>query len=104
MLEEIAEQRDALIALCHRYHVARLDIFGSAAHGTQFNPANSDVDLLVSFAPTVRNDLVTFEAFREALESLLKRQVDLVEREAVERSRNFIRRRAILSGTEPIYG
>ena len=41
---------------------------------------------------------------KEALENLLGRSVDLVEREAVEASRNFIRRRAILREAETVYG
>jgi predicted nucleotidyltransferase len=31
MHAEIADKRDALIALCKRYDVARLEVFGSAA-------------------------------------------------------------------------
>jgi len=42
--------------------------------------------------------------FKEALEALLGRPVDLVEREAVEASRNYIRRRRILTEAETVYG
>jgi uncharacterized protein len=38
------------------------------------------------------------------LERLLGRRVDLVEREAIEASRNFIRRRAILKEAKTVYG
>ena len=41
---------------------------------------------------------------KEALEKFLGRPVDLVEREAIEASRNFIRRRAILKKAETVYG
>jgi predicted nucleotidyltransferase len=41
---------------------------------------------------------------KDALERLLGRSVDLVERETVEASRNFIRRRAILKEAETVYG
>jgi predicted nucleotidyltransferase len=34
--------------LCRLYHVRRLDIFGSAVRA-DFDPARSDVDLLVTF-------------------------------------------------------
>jgi hypothetical protein len=40
---------------------------------------------------------------RRASEALLGRPVDLVEREALEASRNYIRRRSILAEDEPIY-
>jgi hypothetical protein len=45
-------------------------------------------------------DLVQME---EELQEILGREVDLVEREAVERSENYIRRRHILSSVEPVY-
>jgi uncharacterized protein len=104
MQVDIAEKRDALAAICRRYGVVRLEVFGSAAHGTGFDPTRSDADFLVTFEPTVRNDLATFTDLKDALERLLGRPVDLVEREAVEASRNFIRRRAILKQTETVYG
>jgi predicted nucleotidyltransferase len=104
MQVDIVEKRDALAAICRRYGVARLEVFGSAARGTGFDPKRSDADFLVTFEPGVRNDLATFTDLKDALESLLGRPVDLVERETVEASRNFIRRRAILKQAEIVYG
>ena len=103
MQADIYEKRDALAALCRRYGVARLEVFGSAARGTGFDPDRSDADFLV-IAPAARNDLAAFADLKEALERLLGRPVDLVEREAVEASRNFIRRRAILKQATTVYG
>jgi uncharacterized protein len=99
----IVEKRQALAALCRRFEVKRLEVFGSAARGTDFDPGRSDADFLVSFS-LVASDLSQFIDFKEALEALLGRRVDLVDREAVERSRNYIRRRSILAEAEPIYG
>src|ERR1700747_3186388 len=104
MLADIAEKRDALAALCRRYGVTRLEVFGSAARGGGFDPDRRDADFLVIFRPVARNDLSALADLKEALENLLGRSVDLVEREAVEASRNFIRRRAILSEAETVYG
>lgn len=104
MLADIVEKRDALAALCRRYGVTRLEVFGSAARGVGFDPNRSDADFLVTFSPVARNDLAAFADLKEALENLLGRPVDLVEREAVEASRNFIRRRVILSEAETVYG
>jgi predicted nucleotidyltransferase len=39
----------------------------------------------------------------EELKTIFGREVDLVERSAVERSRNYLRRKAILNNLEPIY-
>jgi predicted nucleotidyltransferase len=104
MHADIDEKRDALAALCRRYGVARLELFGSAARGAGFDPNRSDADFLVTFTPAARNDLALFADLKDALERLLGRRVDLVEREAVEASRNFIRRRAILEQAETVYG
>lgn len=95
--------RADLAALCRRLGVSRLEVFGSAARGDDFDPARSDIDFLVSFVPAARNDLAAFNDLRQALEALFARPVDLVEREAVEASRNFIRRRRILSEARPVY-
>ena len=79
-------------------------MFGSAARGTDFDRDRSDADFLVTFTPSARNDLAVFADLKEALERLLGRPVDLVEREAIEASRNFIRCRAILAEAETVYG
>ncbi len=96
MQADIEKKRDALAALCRQYGVARLEVFGSAARDVGFDPNRSDADFLVTFKDIARNDLTAFTDLKDALERLLGRPVDLVEREAIEMSRNFIRRRAIL--------
>ena len=83
----------------------RLAVFGSAERGTDFDPARSDVDLLYEFEPMSPDAYVdSYFDLKEALERLFDRPVDLVSREAVETSRNYIRRRSILKQAEPIYG
>jgi predicted nucleotidyltransferase len=65
----------------------------------------SDADFLVEFEPV--SGLVALEHYLglvEDLERLLHRPIDLVERDAIETSRNHIRRRRILAGAEPVYG
>jgi len=74
---------DELIQLCRRFRVRRLDVFGSAA-GPGFDPASSDVDLLVQFdemPPAVYAD--SYFGLWEALEALLGRSVDLVTADSV---------------------
>jgi len=68
----------ALPALCRRFHVRRLDLFGSAASG-QFDPAGSDLDFLVEFdelSPATYAE--NYFGLLDALESLYGRAVDLV--------------------------
>jgi predicted nucleotidyltransferase len=102
MIPEITAHREELRQLCRRFGVLRLDVFGSAARGEDFEPATSDVDFLVEFAAP-EDGLARFLDFKQALEALLGRRVDLVDRKAIETSHNYIRRGHILSGAEPVY-
>lgn len=98
----LADRRDAVADLCRRFRVRRLDAFGSAVRPGDFDVSRSDVDFLVELGAEA-DDLGSFLDFKEALEALLGRPVDLVERQAVEASRNPIRRRRILAEAEPLY-
>lgn len=54
-MHTLVDQRRAHIALvCGQYGVRRLEVFGSAARGTDFDPATRDVDFLVAFEPDSR--------------------------------------------------
>lgn len=100
----LIEQRRAAIAdLCGRYGVRRLDVFGSGARGEDFDAARSDIDLMVEFEDGA-GGMSDFIDFKEALEALLGRPVDLVDRGAVEASRNYIRRRRILKEAQLVHG
>lgn len=67
-----------LAALCRRFHVRKLDLFGSAATG-RFDLAHSDIDLLVEFAPMRPGAYAAaYFGLREALEAEFGRRVDLV--------------------------
>ena len=101
----IDQHRAEIAELCRRYAVRRLEVFGSAARGTDFDPSRSDADFLVDFEPgSDLSPLRQFFGLAEDLESLLGRRVDLAERKAVEESRNYIRREAILAEAEAVYG
>jgi predicted nucleotidyltransferase len=96
----IEEKRREIAALCRRHGVARLEVFGSAARGHDFDPSRSDADFLVEFEPSERS-LLSFFDFKEALEHLLARPVDLVEPSLV---RNPYLRAAINRSRELLYG
>ena len=105
MNAELAGKRNEIAALCRMYRVSRLELFGSAARALDFNPERSDIDFLVTFSPDAPPPaLAQVHEFALALERVLGRPVDLVERAAVEASRNHIRRRRILAEAEPFYG
>jgi len=78
-MESIIEKnRRAIEELCHRYHVARLDVFGSLVLG-DFNEF-SDIDFLVEFDSEVgKRRFDNFFELLRAMEQLFHRRVDLVE-------------------------
>ena len=92
---------EELRAFCQRWKIAKLDLFGSALR-PDFGP-DSDIDLLVKYAPDARWTLFDEASMQEELEHLLGRPVDLISRRAVERSSNWIRRQAILENIKRIY-
>ena len=79
----IAQHRSGISAICQRYRISRLDVFGSAARADDFNPASSDADFLVEFAPNAHTGLAEFFGAKTELEQLLGRGVDLVEPAAI---------------------
>lgn len=75
----LEQKRVSLAKLCKKYHVAALDVFGSAAAG-DFNERSSDIDFLVEFDSTVKtNRFDTFFSLLEELRELFGRPIDLVE-------------------------
>lgn len=78
MVSVIEDKLKELEGLCRRFHVSRLEVFGSAAADDMRDA--SDLDFLVEFDPAVNDRRFdTFFALKEALEKLFGRPVDLVE-------------------------
>ena len=96
----IAQHRSGISAICQRYRINRLDVFGSAARGDDFKPASSDADFLVEFAPEGHTGLTEYFGAKAALEQLLGRGVDLVEAGAM---RNPYVLASISRNLEPLY-
>jgi uncharacterized protein len=96
----IEKHRAKLAALCRGFQVRKLDLFGSAARD-DFDAARSDFDFLVEFEPDAPGPaLDRYFGFKEALEALLGRPVDLVSNGTV---RNPYLRRSIERDQTPLY-
>jgi hypothetical protein len=92
---------NALESFCRKHGIVELSFFGSVLRD-DFRD-DSDVDVLVTFAPGSRLSLFDLVRIEDEASVILGRKVDLVERADVERSENYIRRRHILSHTERVY-
>ena len=101
MLPLIAERRSEIAALCRRFGVRRLAVFGSAARASDFEPQRSDVDFLVAFESPERMSLDEFFGLRDALAATVGRPVDLVSEGSV---RNPFIRAGIERSAETVYG
>ena len=64
-------------ALCRRYRVRRLELFGSATTDA-FDPQRSDLDFLVAFDANPPDLFSRYFGLKESLEALFGRDVDLV--------------------------
>jgi predicted nucleotidyltransferase len=79
----IHRKRGEVADLCKQFRVRRLDLFGSAARG-DFDPASSDLDFLVEFEPISPAAYAdAYFSFKEGLEALFNRQVDLITASSV---------------------
>lgn len=93
--------KDKIADFCKKWKVHEFALFGSVLRD-DFRP-DSDVDVLVDFEPDARRSLFDLGTMVDDLQKIFGREVDLLTRKAVEQSRNYIRRKEILSSVEVIY-
>jgi predicted nucleotidyltransferase len=99
MNPKLQPHQAAIEALCRRFHVQRLDLFGSVAAGEDH--AGSDFDFLVEFGPLPAGGYAdAYFGLREELETLLGAPVDLVVASAI---RNPYFRRAVEDTRAQLY-
>jgi len=98
---QIALSQAKVGQFCRKWKITDLALFGSVLR-EDFRP-DSDIDVLVSFEPNAPWSLMDVVEMQDELETVLGRKVGLVERRAVERGENCIRRRHILESAEPVY-
>jgi len=92
---------DRIVDFCRRWKITEFALFGSVLRD-DFRP-DSDIDVLVTFAPDADWSLFDHVTMQDELKAIFGRTVDLVSRRGLERSRNYIRRKAILKSAEAIY-
>jgi hypothetical protein len=101
MNANIAIDEARIVAFCQKWKIIEFSLFGSVLRD-DFGP-DSDVDVLVSFAPEAEWSLFDVVHMEDELKEIFAREVDLVIRKSIERSENYLRRKHILESVEPIY-
>jgi len=104
VIREIEDHRVAPEALCRRFQVRRLELFGSAI-GETFDLESSDLDLIVEFDDRLASGYAdAYFGLAEALRDLFHRDVDLVVLSAVKNPcvcESIERSRTLLSRSSP---
>ena len=103
MLNElpVKESKEKISEFCKKWKVKEFALFGSVLRD-DFKP-DSDVDVMVDFEQDSGRTLFDLVDMIDELKNIFGRNVDLLTRKAVERSRNYIRRKEILSSAEVVY-
>ena len=89
-----------IIEFCQRWNIEQFYLFGSVLR-KDFN-SQSDIDVMIEFVPNHSWGLEIID-MNEELEDIFNRPVDLLTKNSVENSENWIRRRNILSSAILIY-
>lgn len=90
-----------IATFCQRWQILELALFGSVLR-EDFRD-DSDIDLLLHFAPQAKQGLLTLAKIKHELEAHSGRKIDIALKESVENSENWIRRHEILKTAQVIY-
>lgn len=93
--------REKVAEFCRKWKIVELSLFGSVLR-EDFRP-DSDLDLLATFSTDADWSLLDHVRMEQEASALFGRKIDLVNRKAIERSDNYIRRKAILETAQPYY-
>jgi len=92
---------EKMAAFCQKWQLTELALFGSVLRD-DFRP-DSDIDVMVQFHPDAHPRFSTLDQMEAELKIIFDRDVDLITRQGIESSRNYLRRQEILSSAQVIY-
>lgn len=93
-MEKIAE-------FCDRWQIIEFALFGSVLRD-DFRP-DSDIDVMVQFHPKAHPTFGSLDQMEAELKTIFRREIDLITRQGIETSRNYLRRHEIFSSAQVIY-
>jgi len=86
---------------CTEWQVIEFALFGSVLRD-DFH-LDSDIDVMVKFDMNAHPTFLDLEKMEIELKTVFNRKVDLITRQGIENSRNYLRRQEILSSAQIIY-
>ena len=93
--------KEKIIKFCERWQLAEFALFGSVLRD-DFD-SDSDIDVMVKFELNAHPTFSSLEAMEAELQNIFHRDIDLITREGIENSRNYLRRQQILNSLIVIY-
>ena len=100
-IKNIKIPKKKIVEFCQQWEIQEFSLFGSVLRD-DFS-ADSDIDVMVEFLPKHQWTLFDFVKMRDELIKIFGRKVDLLSKNAVESSHNYLRRDNILSSAKVIY-
>ncbi len=97
----IALPTDQITEFCQKWQVTEFALFGSVLRD-DFRP-DSDIDVMIQFHPDAHPRFSTLDQMETELQTIFQRDVDLITRQGIETSRNYLRRHEIISSAQVIY-
>lgn len=98
---QISIDYEKIAEFCQRWQITEFALFGSVLRD-DFRP-DSDIDVMVQFHPHARPTFCTLDEMEVELKTIFHRDVDLITRQGIETSRNYLRRQEIFSSALVIY-
>ncbi|HYR12026.1 MAG TPA: nucleotidyltransferase family protein, partial [Longimicrobium sp.] len=93
--------REQIAEFCSKWKVDELALFGSVLRD-DFRP-DSDVDVLLTFAPDAGVSLFDYAEIQDDLEAIFGRRVDVASKRGIQEGRNPFSQKAILGSARVIY-
>lgn len=93
--------RERIAEFCRKWRVDELALFGSVLRD-DFRP-DSDVDVLLTFAPDAGVSLFDYAEIQDDLEAIFGRRVDVASKRGIQQGRNPFSQKAILGSARVIY-
>jgi hypothetical protein len=93
--------KEIITNFCKKWKITELAFFGSVLRDN-FR-SDSDIDVLVQFAPNTNYSLFDLVHVQTELKNIFGREIDLVEKDTIESSRNYLRRQEIFDSAQVIY-
>lgn len=87
---------------CQKWNLTEFALFGSVLRD-DFCSDSSDIDVMIQYRSDAVPTFYDLDCMETELEKMFGREIDVITRKSIEHSKNYLRRREILSSAKVIY-